>query len=103
MLRWEKGNNKWLGFDDDTVLYYVEPDCDDPTKWQWVTVDPNGYGTYAYDTAEEAMKEADEDWAENQIIVGGEDDDPIFTAEELEEIYGDRLYDECKENELMGW
>ena len=93
MLRWEHTDNKYTGYnDEDEALYIVEPDCDNPEQWQWVTVDPDGYGTYSFDTAQEAMDDAEEDYA--SVVTNTETPEEVtYTHEEIEEIMGDRLYE----------
>lgn len=80
--------NQYEGTYDDTVMYLVEPDCDNPDQWQWVTADPDGYGAYGFDTADEAMADADSDW--NTLDHSEEVAQP--TAEDIDEMYGDWLY-----------
>ena len=55
MLKWYEENGKHLGFDDDTFLYRV---AKDENGWYWEYV-PDMDGFDGYDTAEEAMADAE--------------------------------------------
>lgn len=57
MLKWYEENGERLGFDDDTFLYRV---AKDENSWYWEYV-PNMEGVDGYDTAEEAMADAEKD------------------------------------------
>ena len=57
MLKWYEENGKHLGFDDDTFLYRV---AKDENGWYWEYV-PDMDGFDGYDTAEEAMADAEKD------------------------------------------
>ena len=57
MLKWYEENGERLGFDDDTFLYRV---AKDENGWYWEYV-PDMDGFDGYDTAEEAMADAEKD------------------------------------------
>ena len=104
MLKWEKDingyNGHWMGgyigFNDDCPLYRV---AEDDSGWYYEYL-PDADGMHGYDTYQEAMAAAEFDFTATQITI--EDDEPL-TAAEIDEIIGDRLYDERKENVLVGW
>jgi hypothetical protein len=110
MLTWHKDingyNGHWMGgyigFDDDCPLYKVGEDGD---GWYYEYL-PDGDGMDGYDTYQEAMADAAEDWElEQERLARLEQNsrhEPMFTPEEWDEILGDLLADEHKE-EKMGW
>lgn len=75
MLRWEKGNNCWLGFDDDCPCYFVKEEAE---GWYWE--DSWGFGDGYYDTDEEAKKRANADAETHEPTCDG------WTPEELADI-----------------
>lgn len=103
MLKWEKDingyNGHWMGgyigFDDDCPLYRVGEDGD---GWYYdnlaelVTIE-------GYDTAEEAKAAAEADYKFYENL--GTKEEKGYTLEEIDEILGDRLYDERKEEGLF--
>lgn len=101
MLKWYEENGKHLGFDDDTYVYRV---AEDENGWYYEHIMTQD-GFDGYDTAEEAKAAAEEDYAQYETDMRHllEVDDEPLNLEEIEEILGDMLYDERKENELMGW
>lgn len=106
MLRWEKDingyNGHWMGgyigFDDDCPLYKVG---EDDNGWYYEYL-PDADGMDGYDTAEEAKAAAEFEFTANQIEVDWESEEPL-SPEDIEEILGDMLYDERKENAQVGW
>lgn len=101
MLEWHEENGKHLGFDDGTYVYRV---AEDENGWYYEHIMTQD-GFDGYDTAEEAKAAAEEDYAQYEADMRHllEVDDEPLNLEEIEEILGDMLYDERKENELMGW
>lgn len=93
-MEWYKENGKYLGFIDGTYLYRV---AEDENGWYWEFV-PEMEGMDGYDTAEEAMADAKAD-AEAHEWKDCEEEG--YTLEEINEILGDRLYDERKEEGLF--
>lgn len=94
-MKWYEENGKYLGFIDDTFLYKV---AKDENGWYWEYV-PDMDGFDGYDTAEEAMTDAEADakaheWEDNENIT--------YTLEEVEEILGDMIF-EARREEQMGW
>ena len=75
MLTWYEENGIYIGFDDDCPRYFVRQDEE---GWYWE--DTDGYGCGGYDTAEEAMEEAEGDMPKVEYNQVG------FTLEELDEI-----------------
>lgn len=106
MLRWEKDingyNGHWMGgyigFDDDCPLYKVG---EDDNGWYYEYL-PDADGMDGYDTAEEAKAAAEFEFTANQIKVDWESEEPL-SLEDIDEILGDMLYDERKENAQVGW
>ena len=105
MLRWEKDINGYtghwmggyIGFDDDCPLYKVG---EDENGWYYEYL-PDADGMDGFDTAEEAMAEAEFEYTANQIDLDWEEEEPL-TVEEMEEILGDILFEERREARL-GW
>lgn len=97
MLKWQEENGHYLGFVDGDLLYRVF--YGDGWEWEDLTA-LEGY--FEYDTPEEAMQAATAAWAQR---VEQEDKlmliDLEISLEEIEEILGDMLYEERKENELF--
>ena len=112
MLRWEKDingyNGNWMGgyigFDDGEVYYYVTEDYEDG-GWFYIFYrgkdDLDGTADKAtYVTAEAAMEAAAEHYKTHNFEPDLKDLEP-YTLEEIDEILGDRLYDERKEEGLF--
>ena len=94
-MEWHEENGKHLGFIDGTFLYKV---AKDENGWYWEYV-PDMDGFDGYDTAEEAMADAEAD----AKVHGWEDDEnTTYTLEEVEEILGDMIF-EARREEQMGW
>lgn len=94
-MEWHEENGKHLGFIDGTFLYKV---VKDENGWYWEYV-PDMDGFDGYDTAEEAMVDAEADAKAH----GWEDDEnTTYTLEEVEEILGDMIF-EARREEQMGW
>lgn len=100
-MKWYEENGKHLGFDDGTYVYRV---AEDENGWYYEHIMTQD-GFDGYDTAEEAKAAAEEDYAQYETDMRHllEVDGEPLNLEEIEEILGDMLYDERKENELMGW
>ena len=104
MLNWKKDingyNGHWMGgyigFDDGCPLYKVG---EDENGWYYEYL-PDADGMDGYETAEEAMADADFEYTCNQIEIDW-DDEPL-TTEEAAEIRGDLLFEERREAR-MGW
>ena len=64
MLEWIFENDKWLGFDDGTLMYRV---LLEPEGWTWEDV-PEWEGMSEYETAEEAKLAAEADYAQKLAI-----------------------------------
>lgn len=110
MLRWEKDmlNGHWMhaynGIDDGEVYYYVAEDYEDG-GWFYIFYrgknDLDGTADKAtYITAEAAMEAAAEHYKTHDFEPDLKDLEP-YTLEEIDEILGDRLYDERKEAGLF--
>ena len=109
MLKWEKSingyNGNWtgeyIGFEDDCPLYRVGRD---DNGWYYEYL-PGADGMDGYNSLNEAKAAAEADYkadvAEIRRLM--EADDEPLSYEEAMEVLGDMLYDERKENELMGW
>ena len=93
MLKWYEENGKHLGFDDDTFRYRV---AKDENGWYWEYV-PDMDGFDGYDTAEEAMADAEKDCEAHDLEVDWEDLEPL-DLEDLEDIYWDEVAHERMEN-----
>lgn len=106
MLKWYFENEKWLGFDDGTLLYRV---LLDPEGWTWEDV-PEWDGMGGYDTAEDAKLAAEADYAEKLEIweaaeTAANDDGDIdldvllepYTKEDAEADYWDAVAHERME------
>ena len=91
MLKWYEENGKHLGFDDDTFLYRV---AKDENGWYWEYV-PDMDGFDGYDTAEEAMADAEKD-CQRDFDIDWEDLEP-FDLEDLEDAYWDAVAHERME------
>lgn len=99
MLKWynsKENTNRWEGYEDDTLLYTVT--FDDVDAWEWIYL-PDGYGFHGYDLEEEAMEAAEVDYKNNHQPTADEEE-PDYTLEELDEILGDILYEEARDE---GW
>ena len=92
MLKWYEENGKHLGFDDDTFLYRV---AKDESGWYWEYV-PDMDGFDGYDTAEEAMADAEKDYGAHDLEIDWEDLEPL-TWEDLEDIHWDEVAHERME------
>ena len=93
MLKWYEENGERLGFDDDTFLYRV---AKDENSWYWEYV-LDMEGIDGYDTAEEAMADAEKDCEAHDLEVDWEDLEPL-DLEDLEDIYWDEVAHERMEN-----
>lgn len=96
MLEWYFENEKWLGFDDGTLMYIVDYNEEDQS-WQWTEV-AEGCGIYGYTTAAGAKLGAKKDYAKRPNL--SEDFEPFLTLEEMDEILGDMLYEERKDAQV---
>ena len=92
MLKWYKENGKYLGFEDNTFLYRV---AKDGSGWYWEYI-PDMDGMDGYDTAEEAMKDAEKDSEAHDFEIDWDDLEPL-DLEELEEAYWDAVAHEQME------
>lgn len=100
MLNWEKDingcNGHWMGgyvgFDDDCPLYKVG---EDDEGWYYEYL-PESWGESGYDDYQEAMAAAEFEFAAKQIKFEGVGDEPL-TLEEIDEILGDILYEETRD------
>ena len=72
MLNWIEGKNRWLGFDDDTLLYTVYYDAE---GWNWENIE--GIYKAGYSSADEAMEGADEEFKRLQIEDEWTEDDAL--------------------------
>ena len=79
MLNWYFENSKWLGFDDDTLMYIVDYDAEE--GWRWLDVF-EGWGIHGYENAEEAKADAEAEFEKFPNKV--EFDEPFYTLEEIE-------------------
>lgn len=92
MLKWYKENGERLGFDDDAFLYRV---AKDENGWYWEYV-PDMDGFDGYDTAEEAMADAEKDYEAHDFEIDWEDLEPL-DLEDLEDAYWDAVAHERME------
>jgi hypothetical protein len=100
MLNWQEENGRYLGFCDGEFLYRVS---ETSKGWIWETAD-GWEGECDFETDAQAREAAQkhfnkrlamEEWLEmNDPNLG-------YTLEELNEILGDMLCEEHKENELF--
>lgn len=100
-MNWKLYNGTYWGYDDDTpihMVYYIS----DEKCWGWLNMLDN-HADEKYPTAQAAMTDADNYEAVRQSKFRLNDSEPILTPEELDEILGDRLYDERKDDTLVGW
>lgn len=92
MLKWYEENGKHLGFDDDILLYRV---AKDENGWYWEYV-PDMDGFDSYDTAKEAIADAEKDYEAHDFEINWEDLEP-FDLEDLEDAYWDAVTHERME------
>lgn len=92
MLKWYEENGERLGFDDGTFLYRV---AKDENSWYWEYV-PDMNGSDGYDTAEEAMADAEKDCEAHDLEADWEDLEPL-DLEDLEDAYWDEVAHERME------
>ena len=92
MLKWYEENGKHLGFDDDTFLYRV---AKDESGWYWEYV-PDMDGMDGYDTAEEAMADAEADAESHNFDFDIEDLEDL-DLKDLEDAYWDAVAHERME------
>ena len=93
-MEWYEENGKHLGFVDGTFLYLV---AYEDGSWYWEFV-PDMDSFDGYDTAEEAMADANEHgWLEESE----EKEEEPLSYEEAMEVLGDMMYDERKEEGLF--
>ena len=85
-MKWYEENGKHLGFIDGTYLYRV---AKDENGWYWEFV-PDMDGMDGYDTAEEAMADAEADARAHEWE---EEEEEGYTLEEIEEILGDMIFE----------
>lgn len=97
MLTWKEKNSKLIAYDENGKAEY-EVGMDE-YGWYWIHKDTCD-GFDGYDTAEEAQTDAEADWVYHKDEED-EDEDEGYTTEELNEILGDRLYEERKEQGLF--
>lgn len=99
MLNWTKEKNgHWVGFCDGDFLYRV---FETPEGWMWETAD-SWEGECDYETENLAMIAAAKHFSERLAMEERlADIDLEISLEEIEEILGDMLYEEQKENELF--
>ena len=91
-MKWYEENGKHLGFVDGTFLYGVTKD---ENGWYWEYV-PDMDGMDGYDTAEEAMADAEKDYEAHDLEIDWEDFEPL-DLEDLEDIYWDAVAHERME------
>ena len=92
MLKWYEENGERLGFDDGTFLYRV---AKDENSWYWEYV-PDMDGFDGYNTAEEAMADAEKDCEAHDLEADWEDLEPL-DLEDLEDAYWDEVAHERME------
>lgn len=92
MLKWYEENGERLGFDDGTFLYRV---AKDENSWYWEYV-PDMNGSDGYDTAEEAMADAEKDCEAHDLEADWEDLEPL-DLENLKDAYWDEVAHERME------
>lgn len=100
MLKWEKDingyNGHWMGgyvgFDDDCPLYKVG---EDDEGWYYEHL-PEAWSESGYDTHQEAMAAAEFEFIAKQLRTSEAEDEPL-TLEEIDEILGDILYEETRD------
>lgn len=107
MLRWEKDingyNGNWMGgyigFEDDCPLYRVGRD-DNGWYYEFLAA---ADGFDGYESAEEAKAAAEADYEADLVSISQmfEEEEKGYTLEEINEILGDMLYDERKEEGLF--
>ena len=100
MLKWyisKENANRWEGYEDDTLLYTVT--FDDVDAWEWIYL-PGDYGMHGYDLEDEAMEDAEADYKKHHLSKREEEEEPGLTPEEIDEILGDILYEEARDE---GW
>ena len=93
MLTWYEENGKHLGFEDGTFLYRV---AKDENSWYWEYV-PDMDGMDGYNTAEEAMADAEKDYEAHNFEIDWEDLEPL-DLEDLEDAYWDTVAHERMES-----
>ena len=99
MLKWYEENGKHLGFDDDTYVYRV---AEDENGWYYEHITTQD-GMDSYDTAEEAMAAAEEEYEDYEaemrhLLDMAEPIDP----EEAYWVLVDIEYERARE-ERAGW
>lgn len=90
-MEWYFEKGTWLGFDDGDFTYRV---AQDDNGWYFEHIH-NLDGVEGYDTAEEAKLAAEKDLASHAVDFTEEE--PFFSKEELEEIFGDIAFEEARE------
>lgn len=100
MLKWYEENGKHLGFDDDTYMYRV---AENESGWYYENI-PNLFRFEGYETAEEAMAAAEEDYEDYEAEMRRmlEIDEEPFDHNEAFMVLADLLYEERREAR-MGW
>lgn len=98
MLKWYKENERYLGFEDDTLLYLVYNEGNG-FGWEWEYI-PDMDGFDGYDTAEEAMADAEADAESHNFDFDIDDEDLLLDLDlDLEEAYWDEVAHERMEIE----
>lgn len=100
MLNWKKDingyNGHWMGgyigFDDDCPLYKVG---EDDEGWYYEYL-PESCGESGFDDHQEAMAAAEFEFIAKQFKTSEAEDEPL-TLEEIDEILGDILYEETRD------
>ena len=95
MLNWIEENGKYLGFEDDTLLYLVYNEGNG-FGWEWEYI-PDMDGFDGYDTAEEAMADAEADAESHNFDFDDDEDLDLDLDLELEEAYWDAVAHERME------
>ena len=101
MLEWIKVGHfgEWEGYEDGTLIYRVQR-YDDQPDWEWIYCPGDEYSDDLYLTTEEAKAAAEAHHKKNSFEIDWSDFEPL-SLEEIDEILGDRLYDERKEEGLF--
>ena len=98
MLTWEREKDFWEASDGETRPYRVLHTEEDGWEYQYL-LDGSLDGDYGFNTAEEAMAAAEADYKFHENL--GTEEKRGYTLEEIDEILGDRLYEERKEEGLF--
>lgn len=98
MLEWVKANNKFYGYEDDTLLYRVF-NGGTGHGWDWENV-PAWEGEDGYETAEAAMAAAEAHYAERLKMEEEILEELELDLEDIDVILAEMLYEEAK---TEGW